>query len=62
MQDANAKTRPRFHALNQSIVQLIQEFNMVSFIPLNIHDEDSVNLVLSHVDNGALVWLMGLDV
>ena len=24
---------------------------MVSFLPLNIHDEDSVATVLSHVDN-----------
>ncbi|KAJ3327722.1 hypothetical protein HDU76_011246 [Blyttiomyces sp. JEL0837] len=51
MEDVNRSTHPKLHALNKSIVQLIEEFNMVSFIPLNIHDEDSVTLVLAHVDN-----------
>lgn len=50
-EDANRTTQPRLHALNKAIVQLIDEFNMVSFLPLNIHDEDSVATVLSHVDN-----------
>ncbi|KAJ3091241.1 ATP binding protein [Quaeritorhiza haematococci] len=51
VEDANSKTRPKFHALNEAIVRLIDEYNMVSFIPLNIKDEDSVSLVLSHIDN-----------
>ncbi|CAO3648335.1 unnamed protein product [Mucor hiemalis] len=33
------------------IVQLIDDYSMVRFIPLNITDEDSVEYVLSHVDN-----------
>ncbi|KAJ3415647.1 ATP binding protein [Chytridiales sp. JEL 0842] len=51
MEDANKSTRPKLHALNRAMVQLIDEFNMVSFVPLNIHDEDSVELVLSQIDN-----------
>ncbi|KAJ3152387.1 ATP binding protein [Irineochytrium annulatum] len=51
MEDANRTTHPKFHNLNRAIVQLIEEFNMVSFVPLNIKDEDSVNLVLAHIDN-----------
>ncbi|KAJ3298208.1 ATP binding protein [Rhizoclosmatium sp. JEL0117] len=51
MEDANKDTSPKLHALNRALVQLIEEFNMVSFIPLNIHDEDSVTTVLSHIDN-----------
>ncbi|TPX66319.1 hypothetical protein CcCBS67573_g07875 [Chytriomyces confervae] len=51
MEDANKETSPKLHALNRALVQLIEEFNMVSFIPLNIQDEDSVGLVLSHIDN-----------
>jgi hypothetical protein len=31
--------------------RLIEEFNMVSFIGLNIHDEDCKLSVLSHADN-----------
>ncbi|KAJ3029785.1 UNVERIFIED_CONTAM: ATP binding protein [Siphonaria sp. JEL0065] len=51
MEDANRETAPKLHALNRALVQLIEEFNMVSFLPLNIHDEDSVTLVLAHIDN-----------
>ncbi|KAI8993662.1 GPN-loop GTPase [Pilobolus umbonatus] len=40
----------KFQALNQAIVQLIDDYSMVKFIPLNITDEDSVEYVLSHVD------------
>lgn len=29
----------------------IDEYSMVSFIPLNPHDEDSVALLLQHIDN-----------
>lgn len=29
----------------------IDDYNMVSFIPLNINDEDSITAVLSHIDN-----------
>ncbi|KAI8143969.1 GPN-loop GTPase [Fennellomyces sp. T-0311] len=41
----------KFQALNQAIVQLIDDYSMVSFIPLNITDEDSVEYVLSTIDN-----------
>ncbi|KAJ3105318.1 ATP binding protein [Phlyctochytrium planicorne] len=49
--DANRSMHPKFHALNKAIVNLIDEFNMVSFIPLNNKDEDSVTLVLAQIDN-----------
>lgn len=29
----------------------IDDYNMVNFIPLNINEEDSITLILSHVDN-----------
>ncbi|CAO3660815.1 unnamed protein product [Rhizopus stolonifer] len=41
----------KFQALNQAIVQLIDDYSMVKFLPLNITDEDSTEYVLSHVDN-----------
>ncbi|TPX60124.1 hypothetical protein PhCBS80983_g01977 [Powellomyces hirtus] len=49
--DLSSSTRPKFHALNEALVQLIEEYNMVSFLPLNVADEDSVEMVLSCVDN-----------
>ncbi|KAJ3278691.1 ATP binding protein [Borealophlyctis nickersoniae] len=51
LEDVNKHTRPKFHNLNEALVRLIDEYNMVSFIPLNIYDEDQVALVLSHIDN-----------
>lgn len=29
----------------------IEDFNMVQFLPLDVTDEDSVGVVLSHLDN-----------
>ncbi|KAL1917486.1 uncharacterized protein VTP21DRAFT_3879 [Calcarisporiella thermophila] len=51
VESANAQTSPRFHELNRAIVQLIDDYNMVGFLPLNIKDEDSINFILSHVDH-----------
>lgn len=50
-EDGNARTNPRFHGLNRAVVGLIEDQNIVSFLPLDVTDEDSVNTVLSHVDN-----------
>lgn len=51
LEDINAETNPKFHALNQAIVDLIQDHNLVSFLPLDVTQEDSVGAVLSHIDN-----------
>lgn len=39
------------HKLTEAICSLIDDYSMVSFIPLNSMDEDSVDYVLSHVDH-----------
>ncbi|CAG8705039.1 17298_t:CDS:2, partial [Racocetra persica] len=49
--EANTTMNPKYHDLNRAIVQLIDDYNMVSFLPLNINDEDSITAVMSHVDN-----------
>ncbi|KAI8589407.1 GPN-loop GTPase [Geranomyces variabilis] len=49
--DIGSATRPKFQALNHALVQLIEEYNMVSFLPLDVADEESVEMVLSCVDN-----------
>ncbi|KAJ2931654.1 hypothetical protein H1R20_g5444, partial [Candolleomyces eurysporus] len=43
-------SNPRFHALNQAIVQLIEDHPLVSFLPLNLQDTDSIENVVSHID------------
>ncbi|ORX43122.1 hypothetical protein BCR36DRAFT_586802 [Piromyces finnis] len=50
-EDINNRMRPRYQHLNEAIVQLIDEYNMVNFLPLDISDEESVAYVLAQVDN-----------
>ncbi|GAA99191.1 hypothetical protein E5Q_05883 [Mixia osmundae IAM 14324] len=49
--EINAKTNPKFHALNETLVDLIQEYSMVSFLPVDASDEESLTVLLSHIDN-----------
>ncbi|KAJ6515964.1 GPN-loop GTPase [Mycena sanguinolenta] len=43
-------SNPRFHALNQAIVQLIEDHPLVSFLPLDLTSTDSLETVISHID------------
>lgn len=40
-----------FQRLNRAVGQLIDDFSMVSFLRLDVQDEDSVAGVLSHIDD-----------
>lgn len=51
LEDVNSSTNEKFHNLNRAVVGLIEEQNLVSFLPLDVSDEDSVNTVMSHIDN-----------
>jgi hypothetical protein len=42
---------PRFARLNQALAELVDDYSMVNFLPLDITDEDSIQFVLSHIDN-----------
>ncbi|KAJ3723042.1 GPN-loop GTPase [Lentinula raphanica] len=48
--DKSNDSNPRFHALNQAIVQLIEDHPLVSFLPLDLTDTDSLEYVVSHID------------
>ncbi|KAI9193439.1 GPN-loop GTPase [Polychytrium aggregatum] len=50
-ESANIETHSKFHGLNLALLRLIEEYNMVSFLPLNIKEEESISLVLQHIDN-----------
>ncbi|KAI8468028.1 MAG: GPN-loop GTPase [Monoraphidium minutum] len=41
---------PRFRALNAAVAALLDEFSLVSFLPLDISDDDAIAEVLGHVD------------
>ena len=51
MLDINSRTSGKYKALNEAIATLINEYSMVSFLPLDISDEDSISLILSHIDH-----------
>jgi GPN-loop GTPase len=40
-----------FKALNQAVAKLIDDFSMVSFLQLDVTDEDSIGGVLSYIDD-----------
>lgn len=46
-----ARKAEKWRRLNEAMVHLLEEFDMVSFIPLNIYDQDSVEYTISCVDN-----------
>jgi len=43
-------SNPRFHSLNQAIVQLIEDHPLVQFLPLDLTSTDSLETILSHID------------
>ncbi|CCG85003.1 protein of unknown function [Taphrina deformans PYCC 5710] len=51
LDDVNASTNTKFHDLNRAIVQLIDDFHMVSFLQLSSRDEESVSRILSYIDD-----------
>ena len=55
-----ARRRSR-HRLTDAICQLLDDWQMVSFLPLNVNDEESVDLVLAAVDH-AIQYGEDLDV
>lgn len=42
---------PKFQKMNESICQLLEDYSMVNFIPLNANDEDSVDYLLAMIDH-----------
>jgi len=41
----------KYSGLNNAFCELLDSYNMVRFIPLNPSDQDSLEVVLAHVDN-----------
>lgn len=46
----NLRMAPQFEKLNKALIDLIDEFSMVSFIPLDLRKERSIQYVLSQID------------
>jgi len=47
----NARMGEKFVRLNQSIAELVDEYSMVSFFPLDYAKEDSLQDLLAYIDN-----------
>lgn len=45
------QTGPRFARLNRAMANLLDQFSMVSFVPLDLTDEESLSDILLMVDN-----------
>lgn len=41
----------RFARLNEAIVRLVEDFGMVEFLPLDVSDHESVETILSYIDD-----------
>lgn len=47
----NQETNAKFHKLNQCIAQLVDDFGMVQFLPLEAENPDSVSTIISYIDD-----------
>ena len=53
LEDLQAGTGARFRKLNEAIAQLIDDWSMISYTPLDYSDEDSIAYLLSQVSKGS---------
>ncbi|XP_053990695.1 GPN-loop GTPase 3-like [Hylaeus volcanicus] len=51
MQECRRHMPDRYRKLNERISELLEEYSLVSFVPLNISDEDSIACVAHTVNN-----------
>lgn len=49
--EATKGMNPKLHRLNEAIVHLVQDFGMVEFLPLDASDRESVETILSYIDD-----------
>jgi hypothetical protein len=48
--ELDRQTGPAFRRLNDAVVQLLDDFSMVTFTPLDISDEESIEDLLMQID------------
>lgn len=49
--ELNKAMGPRFKLLNESLAKVLDEYSLVSFVPLDITDEDSIETLMLQVDH-----------
>ncbi|CAI9300913.1 unnamed protein product [Lactuca saligna] len=51
LSELNQRMGPQFQKLNKALIDLVDEYSMVSFVPLDLRKESSIQYVLSQIDN-----------
>ncbi|XP_042378100.1 GPN-loop GTPase 3-like [Zingiber officinale] len=51
LSELNQHMAPQFAKLNKALAELIDDFSMVNFIPLDLRKDSSIAYVLSYIDN-----------
>lgn len=49
--DLKGSMVPKYRRLNEAMGSLLEEYSMVNFVALNREDEDSIELVLAHINH-----------
>ncbi|XP_076904641.1 GPN-loop GTPase 3-like [Bidens hawaiensis] len=49
--ELNQRMGPQFQKLNKTLIELVDQYSMVSFVPLDLRKESSIQYVLSQIDN-----------
>nr|GMD70700.1 GPN-loop GTPase 3 [Ipomoea batatas] len=49
--DLNQRMAPQFQKLNKSLIELVDQYSMVSFMLLDLRKESSIQYILSQIDN-----------
>lgn len=47
----NQRMGPKFEKLNKALIELVDQYSMVSFVPLDLRKERSIQYILSQIDN-----------
>ncbi|CAN4094204.1 unnamed protein product [Withania somnifera] len=49
--ELNQRMAPQFQKLNKSLIEVVDQYSMVSFLPLDLRKESSIQYILSQIDN-----------
>ncbi|KAJ0006861.1 hypothetical protein Pint_30797 [Pistacia integerrima] len=51
LSELNKRMAPQFAKLNKALIELVDEYSMVSFVPLDLRKQSSIRYVLNQIDN-----------
>jgi len=51
LSELNKRMAPQFAKLNKALIELVDQYSMVSFVPLDLRKESSIRHVLSQIDS-----------